>query len=181
MISSIRGMQSTGKTALEVAFIRRILEHGQKWPDGYRPEDVVVNYALKIPGCHCLSNLEMRQFIKQMVTKGIKHRIIGITETDRVFPARFWQDREQSETLLGFWQDEKLFNAVFWDAHIGTNVDVMLRETRQRAYIPKYDKFNDCISYTMIDGYTQKIYRGLRVLHVSKTVFPFYDRWEVID
>jgi hypothetical protein len=174
-------MQGTGKTALEVAFIRRRLEQSKRWPDGFRPDDVVVNYALKIPGCHCLTNKEMKVFIKRMVTTGIKHKIIGITEADRVFPSRFWQDREQSETLLGFWQDEKLFNDVYWDSHIGTDVDVMLRNTRQRAYVPKYDKLKDCINYTMIDGYTQRVYRGLRVLNVSKTVFPYYDRWEVID
>lgn len=180
MISSIRQIQDKGKTALQVAFILRLLFSSQKWPDGYRPDDVIVNYALKIPGCHCLNNQQMREYIKKTVTTGIKHKIIGITEADRVFPARFWHDKEQSETLLGFWQDVKLFNQVFWDSHVGTSVDVLLRETRQRAYIPDYDKLRDCINYTMIDGYTHKVYKGLRVLNVSKSVFPYYDRWEVI-
>jgi len=181
MISSIRGQQDTGKTALMVAFIKRLLINGQRWPEGYRPDDVIVNFALHIHGCHCINNKEMKDYIRKTVKTGIKHKIIGITETDRVFPARFWQDKEQSETLLGFWQDVKLFNQVYWDAHIGTGVDVMLRDTRQRAYIPKYDKFKDLINYTMIDGYTMRIYKGLRVLNVSKTVFPYYNRWEVID
>jgi len=180
MISSIRQIQDKGKTALQVAFILRLLINGQNWSDGYRPDDVVVNYGLKIPGCHCLNNDQMRAYIKKTVKQGIRHKIIGITEADRVFPARFWQDKEQSETLLGFWQDVKLFNQVFWDSHIGTSVDVLLRDTRQRAYIPDYDKFHDLIKYTMIDGYSMKIYKGLQVLHVSKTVFPYYDRWEVI-
>lgn len=182
MISSIRGQQDTGKTALQVGMIRRLLLNGQKWPDGYRPSDVVVNYRLKnIDGALCLNNNEMRAYIKKTVKTGIKHKIIGITEADRVFPARYWHDKEQSEALLGLWQDVKLFNQVFWDSHIGTSVDVLLRDTRQRAYIPKYDKKKDCINYIMIDGYTMKVYKGLRLLHVSKTVFPYYDRWEVID
>jgi hypothetical protein len=180
MISSIRGQQDTGKTALQVGFIRRLLANGQKWRNGYRPDDVIVNYALKIDGCHCINNQQMRAYIKKTVTTGIRHKIIGITEADRVFPARFWQDKEQSETLLGFWQDVKLFNQVFWDAHIGTGVDVMLRDTRQRAYIPKYNKHLDLIEYIMIDSYTMRVYKGLRMLNVSKSVFPYYDRWEVI-
>jgi hypothetical protein len=180
MISSIRGLPSTGKTALMVGFIRRLLITGQRWPDGFRPDDVVVNFKLEIPGCHCLNNKQMRAYIKKTVSEGIRHKIIGITEADRVFPARFWHDKEQSESLIGFWQDEKLYYQVFWDSHIGTDVDVMLRNTRQRAYLPKYDKYKDLINYTMIDSYTMRVYRGLRLLNVSKSVFPYYDRWEVI-
>ncbi len=181
MISSIRQIQDKGKTALMVALIIRLLINGQRWTDGYRPDDVVVNFDLKIPGAHCLTNKEMIEYIKKTVKTGIKHKIIGITEADRVFPSRFWHDREQSETLLGFWQDVKLFNQVFWDSHIGSSVDVMLRDTRQRAYIPDYNKQKDLIKYSLIDRYTMRIYKGLVVRNVSKNVFPYYNRWQVID
>jgi hypothetical protein len=179
-IISIRGQQDTGKTALMTGFIIQILAIGQYRADGYRPDDVYVNFKLNIPGTHSLTNQEMRKFLLDMVKKGFKHKIIGITEADRVFPARFWQNREQSEALIGLWQDMKLFNIIFWDSHIGTSVDVMLRETRQVGMIPKYDKKNDCINFVILNGlYRRKIRRTL--FNVSKTVFPFYDRWEVID
>jgi hypothetical protein len=181
MITSIRQIQDKGKTALMVAFIMRLLLNGRKWPDGYKPDDVHVNFVLKIPGVHCYNNDGIRRFIKNSIKAGLRHKIIGITEADRVFPSRFWHDREQSETLLGLWQDVKCHNQVFWDSHIGTSVDVMLRETRQRAAIPHYDKYKNLIQYDLVDGYAFKVYKGLKVLNVSRSIFPYYDRWEIVD
>lgn len=174
MITSIRGIQDCGKTATMVAAIRQHL-----LCDGYVPDEVYVNFKLNIPGCHCLNNAQMRLFIRKMIAEGLRHKIIGITEADRLFPARFWNNREQTETLLGLWQDEKLFNLVYYDAHIGTSVDLVLRQTRQMAMIPKYFKVLDKIRVLYINGLFRREYY-LWIDNVSKVIFPYYNRWEVI-
>ena len=175
MITSVRGQQDCGKTASIVA---ADLEH-MTW-DGYRPDEVYCNFKLKVPGVNCLNNKQMVAFITDTVKNGIKHKIINITEADRVFPARFWQSREQTEALIGLWQDEKLFNLVYYDAHSGTGVDVTLRNVRQIAWIPKYNKAKDLIKVHVINGLYNREY-SLVIPEVSKNVFPYYDRWEVID
>ena len=174
MITGIRGQQSKGKTALMVASIIELLIFG-----GYQPDEVVVNFALHIPGVHCIPNDKMRQFLKMMIERGLKHKIIGITEIDRMLPARFWHQAEQTDTLLGLWQDEKLFNWIFWDAHIGSSVDLMLRQTTQIELLPEYEKVNDRILFTVINTLNRESHEET-CDNVSKRVFPFYNRWEVI-
>jgi len=154
------------------------LEH-LTW-DGYRPDEVYCNFGLKIPGVHCLNNKAMVAFITDTVKRGLKHKIINITEADRVFPARYWQNREQTDALIGLWQDEKLFNLVYYDAHGGTGVDVTLRNVRQIAWIPKYNKAKDLIKVRVINGLYNREY-NLIIPDVKKNVFPYYDRWQVIN
>jgi hypothetical protein len=174
VIISIKGIQDCGKTATMVACIREHL-----LCDGYKPEEVFVNFKLNISGVNCLTNANMKQFIRDMINHGYTHRIIGITEADRIFPARFWSNKEQTETLLGLWQDEKLFNIIYYDAHIGTSVDLVLRQTRQMSLIPKYNKRLNRIRVLFINGLFQKEYYKV-IENVSEKVFPYYNRWEVI-
>ncbi len=174
MITSIRGVQGVGKTATMVA---AIIEH--LCCDGYTPDEVYVNFGLKIKGCHCLNNAQMRLFIRKMISEGLRHKIIGITEADRIFPSRFWNNKEQTETLLGLWQDEKLFNLIYYDAHIGTSVDLVLRSTRQMALIPHYLKAENRIRVLFINGLFQREYYK-SIDNVKATIFPRYDRWQVI-
>lgn len=173
----IRGVQDTGKTALMSYFIMRDLANGLQWQNGYRPYDVYVNYDLKIDGIHQCSNRQIRQFLIKAIKENITHKILGITEADRVFPARYWQNKEQTESLLGLWQDYKCFWKVYWDAHIGTGVDIMLRDTRIQAVIPDYVKKDDAIYYSVVDRRFMTVTRGLSVQNVSKVIFPYYSRW----
>lgn len=170
----IRGMQSKGKTALMVAVIRELLMFG-----GYSPDDVAVNFLLRIEGTHSLTNNQMRQLVHKMVTRGLRHKIIGITEIDRLFPARFWQQKEQTEALVGLWQDEKLFNYILWDAHIGSGVDLMLRETMQQELLPEINKPADLIRFVVVDTLEFKTHREV-CRNISTEIFPYYDRWEAI-
>jgi hypothetical protein len=175
MIIEVKGWQSSGKGLVTVACDLHHLRF-----DGYSPDEVYVNYKLLIPGVHCLKNQDMVQFCTDMVKKGYKHKLINITEADRVFPARYWQKIAQTEALLGMWQDEKLFNIVYYDVHAGTGVDVNLRNVRQMAMLPKYDKFHDLVNIHVINGLYGTEY-DLVLPNVSKNIFPKYDRWEVID
>ena len=179
MNTGIRGVQDSGKTALMVGKIRDLLMNGLKWSDGYRPDDVIVNFPLYIEGVHVFNNKELREYIGKMVHDGIEHKIIGIDEADRVFPARFWSNKEQSEALIGLWQDVKLNHQIFWVAHEGTGVDLILRETAQVLLMPEYNRTRDCIEYFIINGLYKRVYYK-EYHHASRDIFPYYDRWKVI-
>ena len=176
MIASARNIQDTGKTATCVGLLRYDL----KW-NGYIPDEVYVNYELRIPGVHCLSKEKMIAFLMDMIKGGKKHKLIHITEADRLFPARFWQDKKQTEALLGLWQDVKMFWKVYWDSHIGSSVDILMRQTRQLAIVPHgYEKTTDEIPFTIINGlYRKRVHKVL--CNCSRLVFPLYDRWAGIE
>lgn len=177
MIVGIRAFQDTGKTALAVGTIIELcLRHG------YGFDEVVANIQLEFPveqKPHCINNQLMKLYIKEMVTKGLKHKIVLLDEADRLFPARFWQQKEQTEALIGLWQDYKLFNYIIYTAHEGTGIDIVLRSVTQIELVPNYDARNDCIPfviYNAIDGFVDDDC----LLDVSKNVFPYYHRWAVV-
>lgn len=173
-IVGIRNWQDTGKSALAVATAKElVLRHG------YDLTEVVANLHLNWPGAHSVNNQEMRLYIRKMVTNGLRHKIIILDEADRLFPARFWHDPEQTEALIGLWQDVKLFNWIIYTAHLGTSVDVVLRQTTQIELVPEYDEKNDCINFVVYNAQYGLVYEDT-CDNVSKTIFPDYDRWEII-
>lgn len=174
----IRGWQDTGKTALALGSMLELL-----FRHGYEPNEVIANLQIddkKLPGVHCINNNQMRQYLTQMVEREVRHKIIIIDEADRVVPARFWHDREQTMALLGLWQDEKMFNRVFWTAHQGTSVDINLRNTTQIELEPYfYNPVTDEIPFTVYDALDGLVFDDV-LSNVSKLIFPIYDRWGVI-
>jgi len=178
MIVGIRAFQDKGKTALAIGTILELCAH-----NGYAYDEIVANLHLKLPvenQPHSLTNPQMRAYVRQMVTKGLKHKIVLLDEADRLFPARFWSQKEQTDALIGLWQDYKLFNYIIYTAHEGTSVDIVLRQVTQIELRPEYDDKNNCIPFTIynaVDGFVDSD----SLLNVSKNIFPYYDRWEVIE
>jgi len=179
MIIGIRGFQDTGKTALALIYIKTFLRIGALYTNGYRESDVVGNIIFKnMPQAFSINNAEMRRYIRAMVEKGLEHKIVLIDEADRIFPARFWQRNEQTETLIGLWQDYKLFNIILYTAHEGTGVDIILREVTQVEVHPDYVGPEDAIYHRVYNGV-----KGVKFDDVAKNVsriFPEYDRWQRI-
>lgn len=177
MIIGIRAFQDTGKTALAIGTILELCLH-----HGYAFDEVVANISLNFPvdhQPHCVNNQLMKLYIKEMVTKGLRHKVVLMDEADRLFPARFWQQKEQTEALIGLWQDYKLFNYIIYTAHEGTGIDIVLRSVTQVELVPDYDAKNDCIPfviYNAIDGFVDDDC----LLDVSKNIFPYYNRWAVV-
>jgi hypothetical protein len=130
-------------------------------PENLEPEEFqalnnhcIRNSVVELEQYHYVRNRQMVQFVKAMVTKGLKHRIILIDEIDRVFPHRFWQDQEQTEALLGLWQDEKLFNWIIGTAHLGLGIDKQIRESMQVEVITETGikgKTVNCIVMNALD------------------------------
>jgi len=177
MIIGIRNWQDKGKTALAVATaMELVLRHGYEW------HEIIANIKLLFPVNPMpvtLNNRDMRDYMRNMVRMGDKHKIILIDEADRVFPARFWQNKEQTDSLIGLWQDYKLFNYVIYTAHRGTGIDVILREVTQIELEPEYDQYEDCINFTIYNGMDGVVTEDT-LLNVSKNVFPYYDRWALV-
>ena len=177
MIVGIKAFQDKGKSALAVGTILELCAR-----HGYAYDEVVANLHLTFPvesGPHSLNNAQMRAFVQQMVVKGLRHKIVLLDEADRLFPARFWQKHEQTDALIGLWQDYKLFNYVIWTGHAGTGVDLVLRQVTQIELNPDYQPESDSIPFTIynaVDGFVDIDC----LMNVSKNVFPYYDRWERI-
>lgn len=187
MLYGVLGWQDAGKSATAVGIAKELIRY-----HGYKPWEVIANLCLRWQGSHAVTNDGMRQIVKAMVQEGVRHKILIIDEADRVFPARFWHQAEQTEALLGLWQDEKLFNHIIYTQHLGKGVDTMMHKATQIQIIPKYHKAADLINLIVINRVDGKvfyqngeltirprIYRD-QLLNVSKNIFPDYDRWEII-
>ena len=176
MIVGFKARQGRGKTASMVATLLDLIG---RW--GFSASEAVGNVSVNLDGFTKLNNKLLREYVAEMCHKGFKHKIILIDEIDRVFPARFWQQKEQTETLLGLWQDEKLFNWILYTAHLGKAIDKIIRDCTQIVVIPEYSKLDDTIFLTVING--------LELTVSSDTIYPvsslwtpklIYDRWEVV-
>ena len=178
MIVGIRAFQDTGKTALGVGIIKHLCLHC-----GYSFNEVIANISLKFPVKEkplSLNNAQIKSYVRNMVSKGIEHKVIFLDEADRLFPARFWAQHGQSEALIGLWQDRKLFNYIIYTAHEGTGVDIILREVTQIELVPNYVESENKIYFKVYNGIKGKKYRD-SLLNVRENIFPYYDRWEVVN
>lgn len=181
MIIAVRGFQDKGKTATAITLVREYIRIGKAFgAEGLQYSDVYANlHLINMPGSHSLTNPEMRVFIKSMVTNGICHKILLLDEADRLFPARFWQNREQTDALIGLWQDFKLFNIIIYTAHEGTSVDIVLREVTQIEENPEYNPVKDCIDLRVFNALHGIVYED-GIDNISDKAFKYYDRWEAI-
>lgn len=168
MIVIIKGRQRAYKTTLGVGYMLHLV-----LDCGYKISDIVANCHLykedgtELVGYQYKNIKAMRQYVREMVDKGETRKIIFIDEIDRVFSHRFWQRVEQSEALIGLWQDEKLYNYIIGTAHIGRSVDVIIRDCMQIEMIPLFpDIKNDCLRYALINVLNKSIGTGI-MKHLS--------------
>jgi hypothetical protein len=152
MIYLVKGKQRRGKTTSAIAIALWYVMNG-----GYAVNEIYSNCRLynsageELKTYHYLTNAQMRLFVRIMVEKAITHVIIIIDEIDRVFPHRFWNKFEQTESLIGLWQDEKLFNIIIGTAHAGKAVDALIRESLHFEVIANIDKRRKVIDLDVID------------------------------
>lgn len=173
MIVNIKNKQDTGKTATLVSLY---LDLCLRW--GYSPQEAIGNLKIETPGFTAVKNEELREYIKKMVQKGYRHKIILIDEADGVFPARFWHNTDQTTRLLGFWQDFKLFNWILMTSHPGKGIDLIIREAISISIIPFYNKKEDTIYCTIVNGHDLSITED--TIYPAHRIFPFYHRWQPV-
>jgi len=168
------GWQDSGKTLLA-----QIIAHMCVWVIEPGVKGVVSN--VKLPTLEMdgraiyRDNAGLRGWLSEMVGKGFTNYCVLIDEVDRVFPARFWGDRKQSEDLMGVWQDEKCGNVIIYTAHMGVDVDKLLRGATRMLLIPEYNEVSDVLSVMVCDG--RYGVDGEYELENASRFFKDYDRW----
>lgn len=181
MIYIIKGRQRKGKTTVAVGLCLHLVTRGFGFGDDYRQydvSDIVSNFRLYKPDgseletYHYVTSKQMRLFMRKMVEQGISNKIILIDEIDRVFSHRFWQKNEQSETLLGLWQDEKLQNIVIGTCHVGRSIDLLIRQCMHALFMVKQDKVRQTIRIININVADRQISTWLmRNVRTIQTLF----------
>ena len=164
--------QRKGKTALIVGSILWLMGYG-----GYRPSECCGNFNIFVDGYRKFTNAQMLALLKVMVQKHVRHRVVGLTEADRLFPPRNWHNKEQTNALIGLWQDEKLDNWFLYDTHWG-DVDILLREATQIIVVPEYHPELDSIWVEIISKIDRIPSISAEVTGVSRRIFPWYDTKE---
>ena len=174
MIVGIKSIQDQGKTLTGVALVRWLVTEG-----GYAPGECYGNVALSMPGFNRLNSNGMRELMGQMVTGQWRHKVLFIDEINRVYPARMWKDPERTGELLTMWQDEKCFHWIIYTCHVGTSVDILIREATQIIIVPKYRKERDIIELEVINSLDLEVHS--EVIERVSRFFTDYDRWEIVS
>lgn len=176
MISGIPRIQDTGKTLLMVMCAIDLVAN-----EGFRQSDVTTSVEIKcLPDARVVSIGEMREFCRYMVERNLRRQLVVIDEINSIFPARLWSDKEQTENLLGLWQDFKMGNQIFYTTHIGVSVDKIIREANMggRLMFPQYYKDKDMLD-VIISDFRYLVRQRRQFFNVSR-YFKEYDRWQPV-
>jgi hypothetical protein len=175
MIVQIVAGQRKGKGIVGVGIILWLMAYG-----GYSPNDVCGNQSIFIEGYRKFNNEQLLSLLHVMVEKHVRGKIVYISEADRAFPPRFWQDRKQTHALIGLQQDEKLHNWFIYDTHM-RGVDVLLADAAQIEIVPEYRPALDRVDVEITWLHDMIPHRSAMIENVSKRIFPYYDTYEPVD
>ncbi len=170
-VVGVYGWQDSGKTLFMVA---KALDLARR----YRFDGYVGNLRMGLPGFLALDMLGMRGYMRRAVEEELTNRLVLIDEIDRVFPARFWSDKKQSEALIGLWQDEKMGNVVIYTAHLGASVDLLVRQSTWMVVLTEFDRALDVVHLEVSDRRNDEDY-SMDLVGASE-IFDKYNRWEII-
>jgi len=174
VITSWQSIQDQGKTLCAVAQAIQLVLKGS-----YHPDEVYGNVKLTMPGSHFLNSDDMRQLMGDIVKQGRRHLIIIIDEVNRVYPARFWSDKDRTLELLTIWQDVKSFQQIIYTTHVGNSVDLLVREATQFVNVPRYFPAQDLVRVYSINGLDMKATKW--ILQPASAYFEEYDRWAFVN
>lgn len=173
MITAWQSIQDQGKTLCAVAQAVHLVTRG-----GYSPDEVYSNVKLTMPGSHWLSSEELRDLMGDVVRRSRRHLVLLIDEINRVYPARFWGDKERTMELLTIWQDVKAFMQIIYTTHVGNSVDLLVREATQFVNVPRYVPERDMVRIISVNSLDMRVKRF--VLHPASDYFREYDRWAFV-
>lgn len=202
----IRGVQNSGKTALMVKFVNRLIwRWGYYWDnttgnihmwarkpvyriDGFikhgtpPPGAEVLRAGIPIPGYSYMDNDHLKKYVRKVYRKSkglIRRKIILIDEIDQCYShLDSVLDSEAREDLLTLWQDKKMENFFIYTKHIGLGCNKLIRSATEVSIRPYFDRFNDVLYGLVIDGFEMK--DKLLIFPHASDAFPHYDRWEYV-
>lgn len=178
-----RAPADRGKTLGMIAFAHDLMLMG------YTLDDVVHN----IPGLHFpmfalhgtdeplyLTNVQMRQMMGGFQVKGTRHKIIMVSEADKVWPSRGFKEKDQTEQLLSLNQTMKTETWWMCDGHEGTSMDKLIRDSCNVSWSPFYDIKNDRLVLIGINGIDNDENLMTRIIEPVSELFDMYQRWKPV-
>lgn len=174
-----RGAQDKGKTLLMVLTYEYLIDNF-----GYTPDEAVGNLHILNSkynkGYKVLKGDSLRQYLWDMTHKPYRHKIVMIDEIDSEFPARFFQDREQTEIALRMWHNIKLKNYILFTSHLGNGSDLIFSLSANMMVMPYGINWQEnSLDFTVIDGFNCEVF-DMTANNVIR-VMNDYDRWEVTE
>ena len=146
-----RGAESTGKTLWVAHKYRYLIDRGL-----FTPYDAVGNITFKgkyAQGYQVLKGDNLRQYLWDLTHVPYKHKIVIIDEADSEFPARLFNDREQTEIGLRLWHTAKLHNYVFLTSHLGNSTDLIMHLASHFYIFPRQPDFEtNSMDFTIANG-----------------------------
>jgi hypothetical protein len=178
MIYIFKGKQRQYKTTVMVAAALYYTQHGYALSEIYSDIRLYHSDGEELKDYHYLTIPQMRIFVREMVEKGKRHIMLIIDEIDRVFPHRFWNRAGQTEALLGFWQDEKLFIIVLGTMHLGKGMDLLLRESMQVEIFTKHDRLNHVVKLVVVDTLNRRVFKS--TMANIELVQKLFNSWDPV-
>lgn len=173
MIIGIYGFKDSGKTMVQRAIVERLVAL-KTW------QGVLSVMSLFGIEHTKLTIAEMKVVIMRMVEVELRDHIIVLDEIDKIFKARDWKEKAQTEAVANFWQSFKLDTWLIYTAHRGRGADIIIRLATDVLIITRLDgrgnivfEVNDLQHY----GLTNPQYHSLA--DISEW-FDKYDRWELV-
>lgn len=178
-----RAPADRGKTLAMIAFAHDLMLLG------YDLDDIVHN----IPNLHFpmfakhgtdqpmyVTNERMRQYMAGFMVKGTRHKIIMVSEADKVWPSRGFKEKEQTEQLLSLNQTMKTETWWMCDGHAGTSMDKLIRDSCNVSWEPFYDIANKRLILTGINGIDNDDNLMTRIVEPLDKLFNMYLRWKPV-
>lgn len=169
MIIGISGWQKTFKTGFGRAMMDEIIALGHT-EQAFGNLDI---FGLTIPYTYRKS-IDLLADIKKCVSEKVTNTLYFIDGADMVIPHRFWKDKEQTITLTGIWEDEKLWNDFIYTYHRGLGVDKILRlATGIEIKITAIGREEEVVIYTKEDWRFGEKTVGL----ILRNIGQYYDKY----
>lgn len=172
-----KGTQDKGKTMLMIMFYRYLIKQC-----GYSPKDGVGNLSLSKygDGFQTLKGDDLHQYLWDLTHKPYRDKIVMIDEIDSEFPARFHQDRDQTEIALRMWHNRKLRNYIMFTSHLGRGADLIFDLATNFVIFPSFPKWDeDKIDFTVFNKLDLIVseFEAFGIYDIVGT----YDRWEMTE
>jgi hypothetical protein len=105
----------------------------------YRPEDILCNFPLFIPGVVVFEeNADLIDAIFEIKRKRIRHKLILFDEVGQELRARESMNKRQIEMVTFAWQMPKRDISLLYCSNPGNSADIILRLATRQTLMPKY-------------------------------------------
>ena len=173
-----RGAESMGKTLWIAHKYRYLIDKGL-----YSPSEAVGNITFKGKysyGYQTLKSDDLRQYLWDLTHVPYEHKIVIIDEADSEFPARLFNDKEQTEIALRLWHTAKMHNYVLMTSHIGNSVDIIMHLASHYYIFPRQPNFEtNTMDFTIANG-LDVILSNWTAYDIIKTML-IYNRRELTE